>query len=423
MNTFGWDTVYVININKINNSLLSNKDKLILNFDTTGTTELPVVAKGTFSRWEIVQGGSGAILYLKLHIGNGKVLFTNTRQECDMSGIALVVAVQLTLLPKQDKQELKFNIQSVGEIGIVPQPGVITPVTLQGAEGKLDNTQCALLMIALSQFILANAAQLTYVFATINLVPPSVNSWLTPVQSAYMYMSRENAPGALAVLSVSTEKNISDLPLQVDAQLLSPAYDASFGISRELFLKNVIQPALPDVFKTASASFVYNPSRENIQNTKTIAMPAVKSGAIFYYPELSLFHTGTTGSGLTSKYEGYCDLKAGISMRFWIDPTNEAIYNPEYKMLYFLSDPSPVTRNEVHIPWYWWFSGLLIRGIMELIVRAVGNSIAQSLTTDVSKYLTLTKNPPTSVQWTGTEQLNIQAASLNVGFYMQGNLA
>jgi hypothetical protein len=340
--------------------------------------------------------------------------------------MALVVAVQLTLLPGQmsdNARDLKFDIRSLGEIGMPSQPGTITPVSLQGTEGKLDAVQCALLMITLSGSILKNVAQLTYVFATINLVPPSENNWLTPVHCAYAYMSRDNAPGALAILSVTTDRNITGLPLQVDGRLLSPGYDASFGISKELFLKNVIQPALPAVFGngTKPENFVYNPALGCIRNTQIIKMNGVKSGAITYYPEISYCQIGTSGSGLVSKYEGFCDLKAGISMKFWVDPRNEAIYKNDIKTLVFLADPNPNNRNEVHIPWYWFFAGLIVRAVMELIVRAIGNSIAEAVSKDAGKYITLIKNPPAFVHWTGTDKLDVQKAAVNVGFYMQGN--
>ncbi|NML37720.1 TULIP family P47-like protein [Chitinophaga sp. G-6-1-13] len=427
MNTFGWDTVYVVTADKINASLLTNKDKLVLQFDTSNNKELPVDATGSFSRWEIVEGGSGAILYMKLGIGNGKVVFTNTGQEYDLAGMALVVAVQLTMLPGKTltpSQELKFDIRSVGEPGDPPKPGNITPVALHDLDGKLDPAQRALLMVALATVVMQNASQITYVFATVNLVPPGSNNWLTPVRSGYAYMSRANAPGALAILSVTTDRNIAGLPLQVDGQLLAPGYDASFGISRELFLRNVMMPALPAVFGNGAtpAYFVYNNAGGCAQNTQTIAMNGVKSGAIWYYPVLSSFKLTTTGDGLASQYEGSCDLKAGMSMRFWIDPKNRAIYNNTSKILDFLPDPNPSYRKEVHIPWYWWFLGLIPRAIIELIVQAIGSSIAKSLTADAGKYLTLTRKPPTSVQWTGTERLDVQTASLNMGFYMQGNL-
>ncbi|MBC9914313.1 TULIP family P47-like protein [Chitinophaga varians] len=427
MNTFGWDTVYVVTVDKINASLLANKDKLVLQFDTSNNKELPVSAVGNFSRWEIVEGGSGAILYLKLGISDGKVVFTNTGQEYDLAGMALVVAVQLAMLPGKTltpSQELKFDIRSVGDPGDPPKPGSITPVALHDMDGKLDPAQRALLMVALATVIMQNAGQLTYVFATINLVPPGSNNWLTPVKSGYAFMSRANAPGALAILSVTTDRNITDLPLQVDGQLLSPGYDASFGISRALFLKHVMMPALPAVFGhgTQPDYFVYDNKSDGIQSTQVITMNSVKSGAIYYQPILTSFKLTTTGDGLFSQYEGSCDLKAGISMRFWIDPSNRAIYNNGSKILDFLPDPNPSYRKEVHIPWYWWFVGLIVRAVIELIVQAIGSSIAKSLTADVGRYLTLTRKPPTSIQWTGAERLDIQRASLDKGFYMQGNL-
>jgi Clostridium P-47 protein len=427
METFGWDTVYVVTTDEINTSLASNKDKLIMSFDTEVTSELPLKATGNFTNWEIVAGGSGAILYLKMAIADGNVTFTDTKQTVDLSGTSLVVAVQLALLPKTDTpnlEELRFKLTQVGEIGTPPAPGTITPVTLQGANGKLDVAQSALLMISLASYIIAKAETLNYVFATVNLVPPATDSWLTPVRSAYMYLNRIGASGAMAILSVTTNREISFLPLQVDAALLSPAYDASFGISKELFLRNVIQPALPAVFGhgASAESFVFDKATASIKNTVTLDMNGIKKAAITYYPQILSLNMTTTGSGLASNYAGNCDMRAGISLKFWVDPRNDSIYDSSTKTIDFIPDSNPSSRTDVDIPWYWWFLGPLVRGITELIVQAIASSIASSLTLDIGKFMTIAKNPPTSVQWNGTESIDVRAASLNVGFYMQGML-
>lgn len=428
MNTFGWDTVYVLSSDRVNEALLARKDQLILAFDTHSSDGFPLSAKGKFSKWEIVEGGSGQILYLKLTIGEGscEVNFTSPKQ-IDISGVTMVVAVQLHLLPQQNNantEELRFDIQKVGEVGVPPAPGTITPVALHDPNGRLDDAEEALLMVALATYIANNAGQISFVFATINLVPPSTNSWLTPVRSAYVYANRQGGSGALGILSVTTDREIGSLPRQVDSNLLSTAYDASFAISKDLFLANVVMPTLPQVFRhgTTSNTFVYNAQQKAILNTATIPTDSVKEGAITYYPQITGLRISSNAVGLVSHYEGNCDLKAGIYMYYWIDTANPAVYDRNNKTIAFLPDNNPSSRHESDIPWYFWFLGLLVKPIVDFIVSLIARGIAGSLSKDVGEKISITKNPPTSIQWSETQALNVQNAVVNEGFYMQGAL-
>lgn len=423
MDTFGWDTVYVLNIDRVNEALLARRGQLLLAFDTSPGGGLPVVARGSFSDWKVVQGGSGEILYLKLTIQQGECAITlGTPRTVPLDGIALVVAVQLRILPAAPgSEELRFDIRRAGVVGSPSEPGVITPVVLQNAEGRLDPAESALLMASLAGYIAANAHQISFVFASINLVPPAVDSWLAPVRSAYVYANREGGTGALAILSVTTDRETGALPRTLDAALLSPGYDASFAVSRDMFLKHVIMPTLPRVFGhgTHAGSFAFDGSR--IVNTRVIATDGVKKGAITYHPQLSSVAITTTGSGLASGYAGDCDLKAGIFMKFWVNTRNQAVFNAD-KTLSFRPDPDPESRHEAHVPWWWWFGGLLVKAIVDLVVKLIARGIAEQLTRDAGDRIAITRNPPTSIQWAETTALDVQFAAVSSGFYMQGQM-
>jgi len=71
MDTYGWDTVYAVSTEKVNIALAENLQQLITAFDQPDAEGFPVSAKGTFSKWEVVEGGSGQIIYLKLTISEG----------------------------------------------------------------------------------------------------------------------------------------------------------------------------------------------------------------------------------------------------------------------------------------------------------------------------------------------------------------
>jgi len=60
--------------------------------------------------------------------------------------------------------------------------------------------------------------------------------------------------------------------------------------------------------------------------------------------------------------------------------------------------------------------------IVELIVKIIKDGIAGTLSHEIGEKVSLTKNPPTSIQWTDTSKLDVQFAAVNKGFYMEGNL-
>lgn len=427
MDTYGWDTVYAISTEKVNIALAENLQQLITTFDQPDAEGFPVSAKGTFSKWEVVEGGSGQIIYLKLTVAEGTctVKLSETKV-IDIAAASMVVAVKLNLIPGLDSnlQELKMDIQRVGEIGSPPELGMITPVVLHDPSGNLDDAEKALLMVALAQYIVDNAIKITYAFATVNLVPPTSDSWLTPVKSNYVYANRIGNQGVLGILSVVTDRDISNLPHRIDETLLTSQYHAAFGISDELFLKYVIMPSLPQVFKhnTSPSTFSYNAVDRSIFNTAPIPVDSVKEGAITYYPRITSLRMRTNGSGLENNFAGDCDLKAGIDMKYWVDTDNQATFDPVSKGIGFLPDPDPSSRDESDIPWYFFFLGPIVILIVELVVKIIKDGIAGTLSHEIGEKVSLTKNPPTSIQWTDTSKLDVQFAAVNKGFYMEGNL-
>lgn len=425
MNTFGWDTVYVVNIAKANNALAARQDQLIISFETSEVDQIQVKTKGKFSRWEIVEGGSGSILYLKLWIGEGNLEINFTQpKSVSLVGTSLVVAVQLQLLPGQIQrtEDLHFHITRVGQQGQPPQPGAITPVVLHDNSRQLTVAEIALLQAALLNYIVANTQKISFVFATINLVPPSSNSWLTPFQSAYAYADRINGSGALAILSVTTNRNITSLPRQIDNTALSINYDATYGISSELFLTHVLMPTLPSSFRPGTTLSSFAVRNNAVINTRNIGMNGIQYGLTTYYPEITELSIQTNGSGLFSTYRGYVDMYYGIKMTFYIRTDNKVVFNPITKAIAFQPDPNPSSSHNVDIPWYLYFLGLIVVAVIQILVKVISDEIAKSLTRDIGEQISIIRNPPTSIQWAETSTLDVQNADIKFAFYMQGNL-
>ena len=416
MELYGWDTAYALEIGEVNRALEARKDQLIVDFSVDGPDPLPIKAKGKFADWRIVEGGSGQIIFFKLTVGEGQAeIDFNGAKKVDLAGTSMTVAVQLRLLPTSpQEQQLKFNIDKVGEEGEPTLLGMITPIRIEVPGGQIDIAKKALLQTALLAFIVNNASKITYVFASINLVAPTTNSWLTPVRSAYAYADRNGGTGVLSILSVTTDRPIFALPRQVDPLLLSLQYSAALGVSPRLFMENVLLPALPQVFGNGATAGSFALSGGGaIVNTVAIDMGGFEVGGIVYHPMVDNLSINTSGSGLFSEYRGNCDLKAGITMNFSVCTDNRVFFNPQTKGIGFQPDPNPVTNHEAHIP---------SRGIMEVVVNAIANGIASSLTRDAGEKITIVRNPPLSIKWAETSALDVQDAGVNRSFYMRGAL-
>lgn len=429
MNLFGWDTAFAIDLAMANRALARAGDSVLVDFDASGPEGLGIRAAGAFGNWQIVPGGSGEFVYLRLPIVRGELtLSVPEPRSVPLAGTAFVASVALDLLPSPspDVENLRFDVTSAARVGAPAVAGAITPIRIDDPDGVMSDAEEALLLVALATFVAENASRISFIFATINLVPPSTNGWLTPVRSAFAYADRaDGSGGSLVILSVTTDREIGHLPRKVDPALLSPGYQAGFAFSAALFLQYVIMPALPASFGNGAtpANFTFDTATSTIVNVGALAMDQVKSGAIWYSPIVRSLKLGLASSSLQGRFSGDCDLKAGISMTFWVEPTNEIVYDAATRSLGFLSDPDARSGHQAHIPWYWWFGGLVVRLIVEIVVSAIASNLAGSLTRNVGAFLSPTRNPPTSIEWAQTKDLLIGSASVAGDFVMLGNFA
>jgi hypothetical protein len=436
MQTYGWDTVFVINTSRVNAALAAHKNELLMEFDGSLGADEAISAAGKFQAWEVVQGGSGQILYLNLPILEGVLkvgegLVTSAMEEViahevSLAGISVVMSIQLKILPRSgspegsDYQDLKFDIEQVGTGN--PGPGLITPVTVVDPEGRLSQTDRAFLLAVLAEFLVANSAKVAFVFASVNLVPPSSNSWLAPAKTDYAYLDKIGYGSYLAVLSVTEERDISQLPRMIDSGAIAQGKASSFLISGGMFLKHVIQPYLPAAYHTVPGSFVFDQASQSIRNTGSFQAQSLKVGAITYYPRIDELTLTTNAEGLSTYIRGYCDLYAGISMTFTIRTKNKAVFNLADKTISFLPDPSPDSSHDANIPWYYWFLGFIAALITELVVKLISDGIASALDDLARQALSIAKTPPQSIQWTDTTALDVNSAGVNDSFYMMGQI-
>ncbi|MFA5385888.1 MAG: TULIP family P47-like protein [Eubacteriales bacterium] len=423
MNNFGWDTVFALDSSQVNKTLSNSWGQLPQDFDYS---EDGCRMSGRFSSWMVVNGGSGSLLHLKLPVISGSIVLDSSKP-ADLAGVAVIVEVDMRFLPstvKAETQELRMNLKQAIKPGTPGGEGLVVPITLVDPLGKLGQTYSSLFLEGIARWMVANAYRTTYVFAEINFAKPDWNSWLTPVQCAFVYADREGktTPGYLGVLSVNSSRDTSTMERKIDPAILSvfDQLNAGYLISGDLFLQNVILPQMPRMYPgTSPGDFKFSADDHQIQNTAKYPAEKVKSGAIWYYPEIKKLKMYIEGGELRTDIQGDCDLKAGISMTFTLNIKNTMSFDPNIQTVRFNSDPSPYGEHDADIPWYFWFFTPIGKAITQIVVAAISDSIANSLKSDLS--INVKGIPTQSVHWTGAGQdMKVTRAGLNTCFYMQG---
>ncbi len=440
MRTYGWDTVSQISIDKVNTALASSQGNLPMHFKGDPGTDPPVVAEGELARWSIVPGGAVRYLYLELEIKTGTLnIGTGTvdpRVEeyrpawrnfdvlaYDLAGVRVISSVDLRMFRQSETQadDLRFNMTQIGSSLPPTHEGDVVPVKVIDPSGKLTTVAKTLLGVAMADFLVKNAGSIQFVFAHVSPIPPGVDSWLAPKRSDFAYIPRESdGGGILGVLSVTTDRDISHLERQIDPSTFRSGMSGSYVISRELVLRNVIKPSLATAYSTAPDVFMYLPEKEVIRNTRSFGTESVRSGAITYYPQIHEFELLIAGDLVQTTIRGNCDLKAGISMSFYMLVRNATTFDAGSKTLIIHSDPNPISSHSADIPWWFWFLGPLVPLITEIVVKFIASDIAGKLNGLVQSALSITKSPPKLVEWAGNPAFKIATAGLNDALFMMG---
>ena len=423
MNLNGWDTGYATTIAQVNKDLGDPKS-VPSSFSTTVTK---TKVEGRFGPWSIVAGGAGQLLHLKIMIAAGTIS-GGSDPSADLAGVGVLLEIDLQLLPSNlpSQQKLSFNFKIAGTKDTPSAPGVVKPLQVLDPAKKLKFMQQVVLSAAITQFLVEQAASISFVFAHINLVPPSpTTSWLTPVSSGYTYFQTGAGDGYLVVLSATDGRDISRIGRQVDPDLLSGTGNGFFAISEGLLLQHVIMPTLPTVYPNTDASYFSFDSTNNvIKAAKPIQMNEMKVGLINYYPRITSLQIRVSGSNIVTSLTGDCDMHAGIGMTFSITSTSACSFDAGNGALSLAKDPNPQVSHDSQIPWWAYLIGIgswLVLAILAIVVKVIANGIADGLTA-AFKGMSFANAGPQSVRWAGMKAFTIAGGELNGGFRLWGKV-
>jgi hypothetical protein len=442
VDTKGWDAVFVSSVAVVNKQLAANMSHLITTFDFRQGN---VHFYGDFGPWQVTLNGSGKLvrfetpmnhLTLELTAAGGKVT------TMPFQNVKPVMEMQLSFIgnPSNSQvKELRFNCTVKGSKPGDQTPGAVTTVT-PDASGQISennpDTAAAwgLLNEHLPELFIANRDSLNYVFAQVNLVPPASDSWLAPKRFEYLYVNPvAGNTGFLAVLAVTTDRDISGLKLEIDGSLLDTTHEVFVAISEGLFLQQVIMPSLPSAFGNGAtaANFVYQaatPTSGQIVNQGQLSAGSVREGAIDYYPKINSLSITIDGDKAVTVTNGSFDITGLLNAYVTYDVTvrNAFHYDTATNTFSFLNDPNPSVNYDKHVPWYDYvfalIGGAIILAIVDTVISLVTDSIADSVShsTGSGGQNTVAQAGAIVVAWNGLEHIQVQSATLAQAFSLCG---
>lgn len=411
MLTRGWDTVSIVKQDRINKELQSSWSERNAHF----ADELPGGAgriEGDFSCWSIVDGGGGRILRMKLPIAKG-TLFLGNGLKIYLAGVSAIIEMTLSLVPQQTDLSLLQteykNLAKNREEMTKEKTGWILPVTLIDPEGRAGIYR-NIVLDAVCRYLLSNPQQLVVVFAEINFAKRGSPDWALPKRCAYSYLDS----GYLAVLSVCTDREISDLPLDVDVSGIPMGAGSFYAMSAELMLKHLILPGLLPLYQNASESSYMISGRE-MYNRQQLRMHEIKSGAIYYTPVV-YEHANVsriTGNQIEVTYIGECDMYAGITM-YWNGSVKMKAALGSGANIIFCRDGSSFSDDE-DIPWYLAWILPIVGMIVQIVVAVISDDLIASIEGRSSEIKADNIN---TVSWCG-EQTTVKAAYLSESLILE----
>jgi Clostridium P-47 protein len=326
-NTMGWDTVDAIRLPVVNASLSKN-ELYPKTFDET--LQAGWNANGKFGPWQMVPGGSGAIVFMKMPITEGHMTFTG-QPNLDFANGSVTVQIKLKYLPQPRGQEImptteKENgtpqyLQSDDMARSVDDPAVVIQNVDYGSVTPND-VQDALFKAAIAKWFNNNLDKFTYIFTTVNinaLAAKEQFQWLKPTYTSYAYFNgADDESSYFGVLNMTSNDSPEGLTNQLPPSAIPSGCNASLLVSNEKFLRNMVLPGLPKAFPNATQSnFKITGNGTLIEKTDdNIKMDVIRHAGLNYTPYLEKFTLQIIGDEIQINNKIHVNVSPGIDVYF-----------------------------------------------------------------------------------------------------------
>lgn len=413
MDIAGWDTVSVVSIDRVNDSLAEAGDTLIRAFDYT---DGDISVRGEFAPWKIAKGGSMRLLQVHTPITSATISGLPGGRSVEISDVVIGVEIGLKFLPSKDNaevHELRFDFDERPNGEGVP----VYPKGIMSGGDDLDPILAQILPQAIASCIAANAGSINYAFAKIGVAAPSSAAWLAPVNCNWRYMETGNGHGYLAIMAVVTDRPIDKLSDNIDPTILKGDGGAFFVFSNELFHRAVLAPYLQQSFRHG-ARFAYKANPPRVVMTHKATLPSQKTGKwpfnYVIHPHINAMTFKTENGKLHVAASGRADVSGSYYLDYTHDSRMPFTVNPKTKAVTFAKDPKPSLTHKVSAQnkVMEFLFGWLIRLIAGFMSTAITGLIAGT----GSRLTGMTTPPPAVLGWSGVRPFMLSDARLEGNF-------
>jgi hypothetical protein len=442
MKTFGYDYVFALSIDKVNEILkdnLSGIEMSIYYVTTDADTGSTITMSGALAPWQIV-GGDNTLLNINVPISDGYLALEGgaLTGSYDLSGVTVEMQIQLGWVGAGDQQQASGS-GNVAQLVFIPDdtkdednPGYVAAVKIFDPNKNLDTVANGLVKAYMANALVSNKDKLKYIFANVNPTPANLASWLNPKKWQYFYAGTANS-SALCFLCM-----LSDAPFPqpaFDSSVLTTTNDSVLLVSQLSFFQNVVLPSVQTAFPSGSFSITNVNDQCTIKNSGSFDLGRVTANSF-------ILTTSDDGNGLKTSAQGGGPLKflfgladlPGASYSWGVNTINPLQFVEP--MISFQSDPNPTETQDHTINWYDWVLlvvlGItsvegLISAIYDLVdnfadqvdqvgMGAINSSAQSSLGGSVVNLATL-------IDWQKDSlALTAMTAGLDGALYVRGNL-
>ncbi len=359
VSTNGWDTVYVITIDYLNNDL-KKKGPPIRSF-SSGSSVLNI--SGDFDPWQVI-GGSNEIIKLNLPIKSGQSLgIPGMSTSTSLGGFSVDIELHLDFINSVSQP----NNPQAGyykELKVAARPNPknnrekISVTVINPPQGfSYDVVTLSILRGLFTAYLQNHSSEIGHIFATVNLanyLDSDGNDWVVPTLTSYSFQSNTLVPeqkGMLAILSLTkaNEDRRASLTQEVSPYAIPTGSKAGFLISDELFLMKMIAPGIEEKYGLHN-NFCFNRETSSIHNSSSFHLPDVHKSGKSYTPKVNNndFSIGLQNGVITLNLKTHVDISPGITGYTTQLVRYKMLYENSSKSIKFEQDGQPQTDSWTH---------------------------------------------------------------------------
>lgn len=248
--TYGWDTIFAIDIEQLNTAI-SEVTEIPQSLDLKSSGMDVTI---DFGKWTIGNGGDGKIINFILPIMSGNLNMGSHSINIPEGNAILEVELDFfdtdnqTNDPNISTKHLKLSQSKTNSEGN-------SPVTVTKVEFDKTNNDVilqGLLLEKLQDWIDTNIHIFDVIFATVNLsnsIDTGNFSWVKPTSVDYAFISNEDqSKSYLGILSMTEGRSTNGLTPQLSPFTLIPKSSLGYLISSERCLTKLIKPSVTGYF-------------------------------------------------------------------------------------------------------------------------------------------------------------------------------